>query len=131
MIDDDPITNFIQAREIRKAELDVYIQEVTNARDGLDYLRKAGKFADTPFLPHPGLIILDLNMPGMTGWDFMAEYQKLHLKGPKKPCIFILTTSTNPDDQLRAATMPEVTEFMRKPLQADKLREIIERRFIK
>ena len=60
------------------------------------------------------LIFLDLNMPGMNGWEFLDV-----VKNNKYACalkIVIVTSSINPEDERKTATFPDVIGFIRKPV---------------
>ncbi|WP_296618730.1 response regulator, partial [Marivirga sp.] len=68
LIDDDEATNFYHKLILEKENTGVYIQSVKSAKEGLDFLLCKGDYSD---YPQPGIIFLDLNMPGMSGWDFL------------------------------------------------------------
>ena len=129
LVDDDETTNFIHARLIKKADLNVHLQVTNGGREALEYLTHSGKFAETSPQPQPGIIFLDLNMPGMNGWNFLEEYRKLPKDEPQKQIVVILTTSMNPDDQQHAKHIPEVAGFIHKPLLPENLNDIINRYF--
>jgi len=68
-------------------------------------------------------------MPAMNGWEFLDEYRKLSDKEKAQIIIIMLTTSLNPDDVLKAYTMPEVSGFENKPLTTEKINSIIKKYF--
>ncbi len=49
--------------------------------------------------PQPGLVFLDINMPGMFGWDFLEEHKNLPSGQKAKIVVAMLATSLNPDDR--------------------------------
>ncbi len=72
----------------------------------------------------PDLIFLDINMPLMDGWSFMDAY---NLKNPNvKTKFVILTTSNDPSYKERSNAYCNVIDFANKPLQKDKMKEIVE-----
>ncbi|MCD6068526.1 MAG: Two-component response regulator [Bacteroidetes bacterium] len=117
LIDDDESTNFLHKIvlednvEIKNIEV---AETVTEAFEILERSKGADK-------TEPDLIFLDLNMPGMNGWDFLEKYKGLH----KNSLIFILTTSANPDDKKKAEKIKEVSGFRNKPLTGEMVQEII------
>lgn len=129
LIDDDVPTNFIHRKIIQKSEVNAHIQVTTSAREGLDFLTQSGKFADLEEVPRPGIIFLDINMPGMNGWEFMEAYRKLDDKQKAQTIIIMLTTSLNPDDRDRAINDEDITTFIHKPLRPEMVAEIAAKYF--
>ena len=125
LIDDDEATNFLTEFTIRRAGLDVQIEKVYNAQDGLDFLCCEGKFVHHLNKCDPQLIFLDLNMPGIDGWDFLNDYQQLKVKHHLNPVIIILTTSLNPDDMLKSKQFKDVKGFLNKPLSKEIILSIV------
>lgn len=74
----------------------------------------------------PDLILLDLNMPIMDGWQFLDEFLQFKSKLKKKITIYILSSSINPADIERAKSISEVSEFIIKPISEKKIMEIIQ-----
>ncbi len=72
---------------------------ITRCRDGLDawaYLRQEGKYAPPNDPPQPGLVLLDLNMPGLCGRKLLSR-----VKGDPVLCklpVVVLTTSAANED---------------------------------
>lgn len=79
---------------------------------------------------NPDLIFLDLNMPGLTGWDFIDEYKKLKNRRSLNSVIVVLTASVNPDDGKKASRISEVAEFRNKPLTDAMVDEIVQKYFV-
>lgn len=126
LIDDDEATNFYHTIILEGEDIDTHIQSVSSAREGLDFLLCRGAYADCP---QPGIIFLDLNMPGMSGWDFLKEYDELSKDIHDRAIVTILTTSMNPDDRERAALIPAVKEFVHKPLTPEAFWKIVNENF--
>lgn len=122
LVDDDEATNFLHRRVIDREELDVQVAILHNAREALNYLYEKEE-------PERSIIFLDLNMPGMNGWDFLEHYKRLPQSRRKNIVLLILTTSLNPDDEKRAQEYPELNGFLRKPLTPEKLHRVIDQYF--
>ncbi|OKS89301.1 response regulator [Mucilaginibacter polytrichastri] len=131
LIDDDIPTNFIHRKVIEKSGVAAYVQVATSAKEGLDFLTYTGKYADTKTTPRPGIIFLDINMPGMDGWDFMDVYRKLDKAHKDRMVVIMLTTSLNLDDRERALKDEDIVTFIHKPLRPEIVVELVEAYFPK
>ena len=130
LIDDDEPTNFLSSMIIEEANCTEQIQILDTGEKALNYLANSKKFAGSnKDYPWPDLIFLDINMPAMNGWEFLAKYNKLDLSHHPKIKIVMLTTSLDPDDEIRAKEMPAVTGFKHKPLTEQMLNEILDKYF--
>jgi len=130
LVDDDEGTNFLNRMEIEKAGIAENIEAVYNGREALEYLTNTGKYkVNGAVFPQPVLILLDINMPVMDGWEFMEAYHKLEENQKGKIIIVMLTTSYNPDDKTRAEKISEISGFKNKPLSQIILEEIMNKYF--
>ncbi|HEX8548899.1 MAG TPA: response regulator [Cytophagaceae bacterium] len=119
LVDDDNINNFINQRLIKKLNFSESIHTVTNGQEALDFLRQKINSKD----PLPELILLDINMPVMDGFEFIEQYRNLPEKGTSN--IIVLTTSTNDKDMDKVSGAKEVSGFINKPLTEEKLTSAI------
>ena len=79
--------------------------------------------------PRPDLIFLDINMPAMDGWEFLGIYRTLPAEKKADTVLIMLTTSLNPDDELRTRAIPEVSGFEHKPLNQASLEKVLSKYF--
>ena len=125
LVDDDPDDNFIHERAIKKNDVENIVVTKTTGMDALEYL-KSNKDNKNP---HPELIFLDINMPGMNGWEFLQAYSRLDEELQSRAIIIMLTTSEYPDDVARAKTWDFVSDFITKPLTKEIMKDITEKYF--
>lgn len=97
LVDDDQIEHEAISRALRHSGIGC---PLTTACDGVEALRILRGYDDVPPLAHPLMILLDLNMPKMNGFEFLEELRKD--RGLESAVVFILSTSTRNDDILRA-----------------------------
>ena len=125
LVDDDFDDNFFHERVIRNNNAADHVVVKQTGKDALEYLQSKKDDINT----HPSLIFLDINMPGMNGWEFLEEYKKLDKKFQSTAIVIMLTTSANPDDNRKAILFNGVTDFKRKPLTKEILEEVIYKYF--
>ncbi len=118
LVDDDNINNFINQRLIKKLNI---AEEVNVAVNGEEAIKVIKNTCDNEC---PDLILLDINMPVMDGFEFLEEYKKLPIPNKDKVVIVMLTTSTNQNDMGRSKNIP-IRGFLNKPLTEDKLTKIM------
>ena len=123
LVDDDDMTNFIHTVVIEESGIEAFIKVATTVQEALDYLKSCQESGDMN--PKPGIIFLDINMPGMSGWDFLDKYRTLPEEKRANIIIAMLTTSLNPDDRKRGENNVEIKKFYHKPLTQDMLHEVI------
>lgn len=123
LVDDDTINNFINERLLRKANITEEVKVALNGKEALDYLSSRSEDKGVP-----ELILLDINMPVMDGFEFLDAFEKLDLKNKDNVVIVMLTTSTNPNDTQRLIKSG-VAGYINKPLTEQKLLDILQRHF--
>lgn len=127
LIDDDKATQYIHKRIINKHTNFKNVLTFLNGEIALTYLNTI----NVDFIKKPQLILLDLNMPIMDGWDFIKAYNQLDDEIIAHNKLIILTTSSDPDDVLRSKNIRGVSDYIVKPLSAEKLDQILESYFVK
>jgi len=121
LVDDDEINNFISIKLIKKALLNTEIIACLNGKYAIDQLVEIQR-KDPAKLPD--YILLDINMPIMNGWEFLDEYKRLNIDPTGKSKIFIISSSVFSNDINKARSYPLVKDFISKPLNVDKIREL-------
>ena len=122
LIDDDRTANFLN-QLLLKTTLRV-AEQVFVAENGQQAL---AHFAPSTAFPRPQLILLDLNMPVMNGWEFLTAYQQLPQPTPR-PVIVLLSSSDHDLAQARAQQLP-VDALLSKPLSREKVQTLLQQHF--
>ena len=118
LIDDNPSDNSFHQMIIEEMNITENIEITTNGIDALDFLNNENSVL-------PDLILLDINMPKMNGWEFLEEYKKIDPIKKAKMVVVILSTSINPGDIKRAKEIDDVSDFETKPLDMDAIENIL------
>ncbi len=125
LVDDDEVTNFYNEHLILKTGLADHVHKSLNGREALDYLNQ--KEEGDPDYRRPDLILLDINMPIMNGFEFLDEYDKLPEEEKGHYLIVMLTTSMLDVDKNRAAKYGALSEYITKPLTETQLAHVVQK----
>lgn len=126
LVDDNPDDNFFHERVIRNNQFSDCVIPMESAMEALDYLK--GNMEKQS--PRIDIILLDINMPGMNGWEFLEEYDKLDKKLKAGVIVVMLTTSESQEDKEKLLKLGFTTEFKTKPLTKEMMEEILEKYFV-
>ncbi len=116
IIDDDPIYKLITKKLIEKTNLFGQTKEFSNGNEAFEYFESTQDF--------PEIILLDLEMPEMDGWEFLAEFCKLRRDLHKDSQVYIATSSIALEDKEKAKQFICVKAFLSKPINLEKLETI-------
>lgn len=125
LIDDDKATNFFNKMVVNRHGGFDEVESVESGYDALDYLKSVNDKTDLK----PDLIFLDINMPGMNGWEFLSEFVKLDQSITSDIKVILLSTSSDPADVKRAIKKHPVTDYINKPLSFLLLNEVLSKHF--
>nr|WP_294777509.1 response regulator [uncultured Flavobacterium sp.] len=122
LIDDDLSVNYFHRRLITLLNIPVDIHTFFNGKQALEEILNVNKNAAKD---QKVVIFLDLNMPLMSGWEFLEEFDKLKNKLQTTFQIHIISASLNPVDKERAEQNPLVNSYIGKPLSKETLMNCI------
>jgi CheY-like chemotaxis protein len=121
VIDDDPINNLISKFTILRHSKDSDIQLFTDPELALESIKNTdGK--NNRFMT---AILLDINMPIMSGWEFLDAYSGLPEEIKKKYIIYMFSSSIDSSDMERADSHLLVSGFFCKPLSTNHLDTVL------
>jgi CheY-like chemotaxis protein len=123
LVDDDKITNFLN--QLLLNDLGV-AQQVLTAENGQEALRIIQEQCESNDCP--ALILLDVNMPVMNGFEFLEAYHELSYPHKQSTIVVMLTTSLHPRDVKRLTGMP-IQGFLNKPLTKVMIQELMQKHF--
>lgn len=121
LVDDSEADNFLHRRAIERSGLvaDVVVQPDGEA--ALDFLRTCAESGQ----PLPELVLVDINMPRMTGWEFLDDYADLPSEIREQSVLYVVSGTLNPADHARAEASPVVAGFRQKSLTREMLSDIV------
>ena len=126
LVDDDDIFVYLTKKTIDKTELINLMNVVNNGFDAINFFKENAGNPEAL----PEIILLDLSMPVMDGWQFLEEYTLLAPQLNKKIVIYIITSSISPDDIEKARRIAAVSDYMIKPVTKEKLTHIVKSLYV-
>lgn len=117
---DDSETDLLYTRiVVEAAGIAEQVLPFDTAIEALDFLqRPEGHDAD--------VILLDINMPEMNGFEFLEAYEKLHRRQQARAVVVMLTSSPDPADRARAMAFACVKDYVVKPIDREAARGLAE-----
>ncbi len=121
IIDDDPIVNAFCRMLINHVDEKMEVRTFMVPEKGFEFITsKHSKDGQSS-----SIILLDLNMPQMTGWEFLERFEELDEKIKKQLNIYIHTSSFDEQDRKRAFTNKNVKDYIIKPISEEIVKTII------
>lgn len=120
IIDDDKIYHFLFKNLLKQNKIDVNSTFFHDGFEAIEHLKK-----DLPEEELPDLILLDVNMPIMNGWQFLEEYSRLKDQLKKVSKVYMISSSNNAVDINRSREYGEiVNDYLLKPICKKDLEKI-------
>ena len=123
LVDDDKIFQLTASKTIRALNLSDNILQFENGEVALKYLVENASKNEVL----PDYIFLDINMPYVDGWMFLQDYPGMKVNLGKEISIFMISSSIDPGDINRARSIPDVQEYVLKPVSREKFVELLKR----
>lgn len=119
LVDDDKVVNLIHSKVIRKSGAAQKVTAFDNAKAALETLKDLLRTRPEEL---PEIILLDINMPDMDGWEFLEEFEQFQLPMQYKCKVIIVSSSVDPRDKERSKKYKTVSDFISKPLTAERMK---------
>ncbi|MCU0374479.1 MAG: response regulator [Chitinophagaceae bacterium] len=119
LIDDDRVFHLISSKIIERSGRPVQIKTTLSAIDAIDFLKGCQRAYELP-----DVILLDIRMPEMDGFEFLDVFYTLNFPKNKEIIVYLLSSSVDSRDIEKAATYTKLKGFLSKPLKETDLKEI-------
>jgi len=112
------------------------VEHVMTSQSGIEALRLFVEYEESrlahPDAFPPAVILLDINMPGLDGFEFLEKYEativpKMEEVGMEQSVVLMISSSDGMYERKRAAKFKSVKDFIRKPLSAEAVEGLVER----
>jgi CheY-like chemotaxis protein len=124
LAEDDRDDVFLMERAMLKAKISLRMHNAKNGEEALNYLQGNGQYADRVAYPIPALILLDIKMPYVNGFEVL-EWIKQQAALIHIPVV-MLTSSLEEADREKARALGAL-DFFIKPPTAESLRNMLQR----
>lgn len=121
IIDDDQVYQLILKKTFEKSMVAKTVLQFYNGEEAIDYF----KTGNTPVEELPEILLVDINMPYMNGWQFLEALDTLSFATQYQPRIHIVSSSPACEDIEMAHQFKRVTSYIVKPITRDKIANII------
>ncbi|WP_221393015.1 response regulator [Dyadobacter sp. NIV53] len=123
VVDDDPANNLICKHIIHRFDKEAQVTLFTDPAKALEAIKEIYSLGTDS---NPTIILLDINMPVITGWEFLEKFKMLDEKIRKQITIYILSSSIDDGDIEKADKNPYVKAYFQKPLRLETVRLILQ-----
>ena len=121
VVDDNKIFHFIIKKLLLNNNINVAPEFFENGLQAIEGIKRKLDEQQAP----PDLILLDINMPILDGWQFLEEFKVLKSRIEKEICIYIISSSDHTVDRNRANDFKdEIKDYYLKPITIEGLRSI-------
>ena len=117
LIDDDDTSNFVSEIIINSVIEGIVVEVLTNGQEAIDHFHNTSE--------PPDLVLLDINMPFINGFEFLDYYAEQNWNGRTKFAIY--STSSRESDKIKSMAYKQVIDYIEKPLNEKKFSELLQK----
>jgi response regulator RpfG family c-di-GMP phosphodiesterase len=118
IIDDEYINNFIHSKLIKSVFKEAEVHVFMNPQDVLEHL---SRYECPEAVITQTIVLLDFNMPLITGWEFLTQYESFSSKIKDNIKVFVVSSSVDANDRRLAGNNQHVVDFLEKPLSREEV----------
>ena len=122
IIDDDEIYLFSVRKVIEINKLSDKVLEFRNGQEAIDFFSTCSDHEKLP-----DVILLDINMPVMNGWEFIEAFKNIRPGFPKDIMLYVVSSSVDSTDVDKAKSLSNVHDYLVKPMTASQLKTIYQK----
>ncbi len=119
IIDDDEMYQMVLSKIIKKIDPEIVVETFWNGEKALEY------FNINKNNPLPKLLLLDINMPIMDGWQFISEFESRYPNLKTLSNIYMFSSSLEERERTKALSFKSVKDYLLKPVSINLMRELI------
>jgi CheY-like chemotaxis protein len=124
-VDDDQITLMLCKKVIEKVSFAKEIITAQNGEEALEYFKNMiSEIKNDNTIDYPKLVLLDLNMPVMDGWEFLDAYVENNFQEVFTTKFIVLSSTIDPNDVNKSKTYSMVIDFLSKPITKEMLENL-------
>lgn len=121
LIDDNDIDLFLNKKFLRVAGITDNTISFLSAQSAIEYIEAHAHEPETL----PGIILLDIQMPGINGFQFLELFENIPDSVKRHTKIVMLSSTTDPFDLAKAKGSEQVINILRKPLDPQELKDVL------
>lgn len=122
IIDDDDIVRLVQSKLLQNCNFTKEPLKFKRASDAVEFLNSAS-------IEHHYLLMLDINMPMMNGWEFLDEVERMEVK--ENVYVLMVSSSVDYNDKEKADKYNKIINFIEKPITAKNCEQLKELSILK
>jgi response regulator of citrate/malate metabolism len=125
LVDDDVVTNHVHKKLINHLGFEGEVVSLPDGSQAMNYISSSIEKPQPRKRGEKELVLLDLHMPKTNGWNFLQQFMKFDKRTKNKFRIVMISSSIHPDDIDPITKIPEIQEYIIKPISVDHMKKLI------